>query len=148
MSPLREARPWRIETGTLSVLVNNSGIGGPSGLLWEMALMIGTRHFRSMGCVLATKAIMLAMMDRVGGSVIAIGSISGKRRLWGRSPYTTSKMALVGLVRMLALGSRRSRSAGPTEAEDIARTCDYPAWVDADAITGADVNVNFGVMMY
>jgi hypothetical protein len=110
--------------------------------------MIGMRRFGSTGRVFATKAIMPAMMDRVGGSVIAIGSISGKRRLWGRSPYNRSKMAFVGLVRMLALGSRRSRSAGLTEAEDVARTCDYPSWDDADAITGADVNVNFGVMMY
>ena len=36
-------------------------------------------------------------------STIVIGSTSGKRPLYGRTPYAASKIALVGLVRTLAL---------------------------------------------
>src|SRR5690606_6379721 len=48
-----------------------------------------------------------AMIEAGSGSVIVIGSISGKRPVTGRSAYTTTKLALVGLTRTLA------QEAGP-----------------------------------
>jgi NAD(P)-dependent dehydrogenase (short-subunit alcohol dehydrogenase family) len=43
------------------------------------------------------------MIRRGSGSVVVIGSTTGKRPLYGRTPYAASKMALVGLVRTLAV---------------------------------------------
>ena len=42
------------------------------------------------------------MIERGSGSVVVIGSTTGKRPMFGRSPYAASKLALVGLVRTLA----------------------------------------------
>jgi NAD(P)-dependent dehydrogenase (short-subunit alcohol dehydrogenase family) len=91
--------------GPLHALVNNSGVGGPSGALWELDVDAWDETFavNVRGVFLATKALLPQMIGLGSGSVTVIGSISGKRPLWGRSAYTTSKMALLGLVRTLAL---------------------------------------------
>jgi NAD(P)-dependent dehydrogenase (short-subunit alcohol dehydrogenase family) len=91
--------------GPVHAVVNNSGVGGPSGPLWELDVDAWDETFavNVRGAFLATRALLPQMIERGSGSVAVIGSISGKRPLWGRSAYTTSKMALVGLVRTLAL---------------------------------------------
>jgi NAD(P)-dependent dehydrogenase (short-subunit alcohol dehydrogenase family) len=179
--------------GPISSLINNSGIGGPSGPLWELDVDEWDETFavNVRGTFLVTKALLPQMIEFGSGSVTVIGSISGKRPLWGRSAYTTSKMALVGLVRTLALdaGPHGIRVnlispgfvAGPrldwviqqqaegrglseaevgaefeahsplvrlTEADDVANTCVFLASDNAAGITGADINVNSGVVMY
>jgi NAD(P)-dependent dehydrogenase (short-subunit alcohol dehydrogenase family) len=179
--------------GPLHALVNNSGVGGPSGTLWELDVDAWDETFavNVRGVFLATKALLPQMIALGSGSVTVIGSISGKRPLWGRSAYTTSKMALIGLVRTLALeagphgvrvnlispgfvaGSRLDwviqrqaegrgltdaavraefESESPlgrlTEARDVGDTCVFLASDGAAAITGADLNVNSGVVMY
>lgn len=179
--------------GAADVLVNNSGIAGPSGRLWEQDLA-GWRETFAVnveGVFLVTRALLPPMLERGRGSVVIIGSISGKRPLFGRSPYTTSKMALVGLTRTLALeaGEHGIRVnlvspgfvAGPridwvidaqadargvapsvvraefedeaalhrlTEAEDVADATVFLASDAARGITGADINVNSGAVMY
>lgn len=89
----------------VDVLVNNSGIGGPSGRLWELdpADWQATFDVNVTGVFLVSRALLPSMVERGSGSVIIIGSISGKRPLFGRSAYTSTKMALVGLTRTLAL---------------------------------------------
>jgi NAD(P)-dependent dehydrogenase (short-subunit alcohol dehydrogenase family) len=63
------------------------------------------------------------MLARGSGSLVVIGSMTGKRPLWGRTPYAASKLALVGLVRTLAVetAGRGVRvnlvSPGPIEGE-------------------------------
>lgn len=179
--------------GGIDVLVNNSGVGGPSGPLWELDLEAWRETFgvNVEGVFLVSRAVLPQMVDRRSGSVIMIGSISGKRPLWGRTPYATTKAALVGLTRTLALeaGAHGVRVnlispgfvAGPrldwvidaqaegrdipaaevraemeaesplnrlTQPEDIARAALYLASDAAGAITGADLNVNSGAVMY
>ncbi|NIX21679.1 MAG: SDR family NAD(P)-dependent oxidoreductase, partial [Actinobacteria bacterium] len=51
---------------------------------------------------LVSRAVLPVMVEQESGSVIVIGSISGKRPLYGRSSYNTSKAALIGLTRTLA----------------------------------------------
>ena len=54
------------------------------------------------GTFLTCRALLPAMMRRRAGSVVVIGSTTGKRPMYGRTPYAASKLALVGLVRTLA----------------------------------------------
>lgn len=179
--------------GGVDVVVNNSGIGGPSGPMWETGLddWRQTLDVNVTGVFLVCKALLPHMIERGNGSVVVIGSISGKRPLWGRTPYTTSKAALVGLTRTLALetGPHGVRVnlispgfvAGPridwvieaqargrgvaaaevraefeaesplrrlTAASDVASACVFLASEEATGITGVDMNVNSGVVMY
>lgn len=179
--------------GDVDVLVNNSGVGGPSGELWTLDLNEWRDTFAVNvdGVFLVCKALLPHMVARGSGSVIIVGSITGKRPLWGRTPYSASKMAAVGLTRTLALetgpygvrvnlvspgfvaGPRldwviKSQAEGRgiseedaraemeaesplnrlTEAADVANTVLYLASDEASAITGADINVNSGAVMY
>jgi len=179
--------------GRVDVLINNSGIGGPSGPLWELELAGWRQAFavNVEGVFLASKAILPAMIARRSGSVIIIGSITGKRPLWGRTPYASTKAALIGLTRTLALeageygvrvnlispgfvaGPRldwviQSQAEGRaisqeavraemegesalnrlTQPEDVARAALFLASDEASGLTGADLNVNSGAVMY
>jgi Dehydrogenases with different specificities (related to short-chain alcohol dehydrogenases) len=51
---------------------------------------------------LTFRAFIPAMIERRGGSLIAISSMTGKRPLYGRTPYAAAKMGVIGLVRTLA----------------------------------------------
>lgn len=179
--------------GAVQVLVNNSGVGGPSAPLWEVTPddWRATFAVNVEGVFLVTRALLPPMIEAGSGSVILIGSISGKRPLVGRSAYTTTKMALVGLTRTLALEagphgirvnlispgfvegpridwviSRQAEARGINEdevrgemqamspleklttAEEVAAAAVYLASPGAAAITGIDLNVNSGVVMY
>jgi NAD(P)-dependent dehydrogenase (short-subunit alcohol dehydrogenase family) len=88
----------------VDVLVNNSGIAGPTASLWETSpgdwdevMAVNVR-----GVFLTCRAFLPPMIERRHGSVLVISSISGKTPLVGRTPYTASKLALVGMVRTLA----------------------------------------------
>jgi NAD(P)-dependent dehydrogenase (short-subunit alcohol dehydrogenase family) len=179
--------------GHLDVVVANSGIGGPSGVLWEAdpAQWRETLGVNVVGVFHTLRATIPAMIAGGGGSAVVIGSISGKRPLYGRTPYTASKLALVGLVRTVALeagphgirvnlvspgfvdGPRidwviaaQAQARGLTEGEvrseferqsplgrltaasDVADAVAYLSSDAAAAVTGEDLNVNAGVVMY
>ena len=55
------------------------------------------------GAFLVYKAVVPSMIERKSGSIIFIGSITGKRPLANRSVYAASKLGMVGLMRTLAL---------------------------------------------
>jgi NAD(P)-dependent dehydrogenase (short-subunit alcohol dehydrogenase family) len=113
--------------GRIDVLVNNSGIGGPTAPLWEIALHEWEETFavNVIGTYLCCRAFLPHMIERRAGSIVIIGSMTGKRPLYGRTPYAASKMALLGLARTLAweAGSYGIRvnviSPGPVEGERI-----------------------------
>lgn len=179
--------------GRVDVLVNNSGVGGPSAPLWEIAPSDWQETFavNVTGTYLCCRAFLPAMIERRVGSIIIIGSMTGKRPLVNRTPYAASKMALVGLARTLAwetgpYGIRVNIiSPGPVEggriewvvrkqAEskgisveearqqfrdaspldrfvspgDVANAAVFLASDMAASITGEDLNVSAGVVMY
>lgn len=181
------------ELGRVDVVVNNSGVGGPTAPMWEVDLdeWEATFAVNVHGVFLVSRAFLPAMIEAGSGSVIVIGSISGKRPLTGRSAYTTTKMALVGLTRTLAQEAgphgirvnlispgfvegpridwviahqaeardlseeavrREMEAMSPlkrlTHAEDVAAAAVYLASEEAGALTGVDLNVNSGVVMY
>lgn len=115
------------QCGRVDILVNNSGIGGPSSPLWEIAPQDWEETIRVnvIGTYLCCRAFIPHMLEQRSGSIVIIGSMTGKRPLQGRTPYAASKMALVGLARTLAwetgpYGIRVNViSPGPVEGERI-----------------------------
>jgi NAD(P)-dependent dehydrogenase (short-subunit alcohol dehydrogenase family) len=93
------------EFGGLDCVINNAGIAGPTASIeevtledWEQTLAV---NVTGMYLMLKHAAPHLRESDR--GRVINISSISGKRPLDKRTPYTTSKMGVIGLTRTAAV---------------------------------------------
>ncbi len=100
----RLAETVSAELGPPDVLVNNSGIAGPNSVLWRIdpADWDETIRINLTGTYLCCRAFLPAMVARGSGSIVVIGSTTGKRPEPGRTPYAASKLGLVGLVRTLA----------------------------------------------
>jgi NAD(P)-dependent dehydrogenase (short-subunit alcohol dehydrogenase family) len=88
----------------VSILVNNAGIAGPVASLvdvepdeWDEVFAVNVR-----GVYLMCRAFLPPMIARGSGDVINLASVSGKRPLARRTPYTASKMAVIGLSVTLA----------------------------------------------
>ncbi|HWP49955.1 MAG TPA: SDR family NAD(P)-dependent oxidoreductase [Candidatus Limnocylindrales bacterium] len=179
--------------GTIDILVNNSGIAGPTARCedvtleeWEETMAVNLR-----GPFLCCKYVIPTLKAKKSGRIIHIGSISSKRPLQNRTPYTTSKMGLIGFNRTLAvelgpfnitvnlicpgatagerldnvmttmgkaLGKSYEEMAATfkalsplnrfVNAEDIASMVVYLASDKAKNITGQDINVCAGIIMY
>jgi NAD(P)-dependent dehydrogenase (short-subunit alcohol dehydrogenase family) len=90
--------------GRIDVLVNNSGSSGPTSMLWESSLeqWQDTLATNVTGVFLCSRAVLPGMMRQSSGSIVNVGSVSGKRPNAGRAAYSASKTALIGLTRTLA----------------------------------------------
>jgi NAD(P)-dependent dehydrogenase (short-subunit alcohol dehydrogenase family) len=90
--------------GAADAAVLAAGIAGPIGPAWEIspADFDATLRANLTGAFLCARALLPAMVSRGAGSLVAIGSMTGKRPLPGRAAYGASKMGLIGLVRSLA----------------------------------------------
>lgn len=113
----------------ISVLVNNAGVAGPVSPLvdidptaWDEVFAVNVR-----GVFLMCKSFIPPMVARGHGQVINLASVSGKRPLANRTPYTASKMAVIGLTATLAfevgpLGVMvNSLSPGPVDGPRMKR---------------------------
>jgi NAD(P)-dependent dehydrogenase (short-subunit alcohol dehydrogenase family) len=179
--------------GPVHAVVANAGVAGPTRPLHEITLedWRDTLATDLDGVFLTFRAFIPGMIERRGGSLIAISSMTGKRPLHGRTPYAAAKMGVIGLVRTLAteLGPHNIRVnavcpgpvAGPridqvirqqaaargitedqaraaftgasplgrlVDAGEVAAACAFLAGDDSAAITGEDLNVAAGVVMY
>lgn len=119
----------RLAGEEVGILVNNAGVPGPVKPLtevepeeWDEVFAVNVR-----GVYLMCRAFLPAMTARGRGDVINLASVTGKRPLARRTPYTASKMAVLGLTRTLAfeagpLGvSVNSLSPGPVRGPRMAR---------------------------
>ena len=179
--------------GPVRVVVANAGVAGPTAPLHEITLEDWRETIATDldGVFLTFRAFIPAMIERRAGSLIAISSMTGKRPLFGRTPYAAAKMGVIGLVRTLAteLGPYQIRVnaicpgavAGPridqvlalqaaargiteeaaraemtglsplrrlVRAEEVAEACVFLASDGSAAVTGEDLNVAAGVVMY
>ena len=179
--------------GTLDILVNNAGVSGAVKSVSELSL----EEWRSAmsinldGTFLCCKYALPVMMEKKSGVIINMASVSGKRPMPLRSPYTTSKMGVIGLTRTLAAevggfnirvnavcpgsvtGERQQtvfegimKSTGASleevrklkaesaalksfvDPEDIASLVIFLASDESSKITGQDINVCAGAVMY
>jgi NAD(P)-dependent dehydrogenase (short-subunit alcohol dehydrogenase family) len=114
--------------GRVDILVNNSGIGGPTKYLWDLSLDEWNEVLTVdlTGSMLASREVLRHMVPAgTGGVIIMVGS-EGGRSGDGRSgypmraPYCCAKMGLIGLTETLA------REAGP---HGIRVNCITPAAV-------------------
>ena len=90
--------------GTLDVLANVAGIGHVGTLLNTAAADLDRLHAVNVrGVFNCCKAFAPAMLERKSGSVINMASIAGVTAVRERLAYTTTKFAVVGLTKALAL---------------------------------------------
>jgi len=92
------------EFGSIEVLVNNSGIAGPTLSCeempideWDQTIAVNLR-----GAFLMARAVLPSMKRQEYGRIVNISSVTGKRPVAQRTPYAASKMGLIGFTRSLA----------------------------------------------
>ena len=118
----------------LDVLVNNAGIGHVGNLLITEAANLDAMYAVNVrGAFNLCKAFVPAMLDHGTGSVINMASIAGVVAVRDRLAYTTTKFAVVGLTKALALdhssGGVRFNAICPGRVETPfvqARIAEYP----------------------
>lgn len=91
--------------GTVHTVVANAGIAGPTAPMHQIDLARWRECLATDldGVFLTFRAFLPSMITSGAGSLIAISSMTGKRPLFGRTPYAAAKMGVIGLVRTLAL---------------------------------------------
>jgi NAD(P)-dependent dehydrogenase (short-subunit alcohol dehydrogenase family) len=92
--------------GQIDILVNNSGIEGPIVSVSEMDLDAWnhTLAVNLTGSMLCAKHVLnQSMLPRKKGTIINVSSLMGRRGAATRSPYNSTKFAVIGLTQSLAL---------------------------------------------
>jgi NAD(P)-dependent dehydrogenase (short-subunit alcohol dehydrogenase family) len=90
--------------GRCDVLVNNAGVGHVGTILTtEPADLERLWQINLRGAYFLSRAVLPSMIERGAGSIINIASIAGITGMESRFAYVTSKHALVGMTRAMAL---------------------------------------------
>jgi len=91
--------------GGLDIVVNNVGVAGPTKPCEDLDLdeFLETVTVNVGGAFNATRAAIPHLRESDAGRVVNLASMSGKRPLRDRVPYTTSKMGIIGFTRTLAV---------------------------------------------
>lgn len=91
--------------GGLDVLVNNTGIAGPTANTeeidpeaWDSTLAVNLT-----GAFNVTRLAIPYLKAAGAGAIIVISSLAGKFGYPGRNPYATTKWGLIGFTRTLAM---------------------------------------------
>ena len=90
--------------GKIDIMAAVVGIAGPTRDLHELELAEWRRvqAVNVDSAFLCCKAVLPHMIARRAGRIILFSSATGKQPLAHRTPYATSKMAIIGLTRTLA----------------------------------------------
>lgn len=89
--------------GTVSILVNNAGVSGPHGAVWELSLSDWQRvvDVNMTGVFLCCRALVPTMLAANYGRIINIASVAGKEGSPSISAYATSKAGVIGFTKTL-----------------------------------------------
>lgn len=90
--------------GTVHTLVNNVGIRGGTGALWEIPAsdFLETLRVNTVSHVLAAQLVIPGMQAAGEGALIQIASGAARTGAVGRAPYGISKWGVLGVTKSLA----------------------------------------------
>ncbi len=100
----RAVRDAEAALGPLEILVNNAGVGASGTAVttdeatWDRLMAVNVK-----GTYLMSRAALAVMLPRKRGVILNAGSIAGLRAVPDRAAYVTTKFAVVGLTKAMAL---------------------------------------------
>lgn len=118
-------RQTRKAFGRIDILVNNTGIAGPTAATAELTLEDWDRTLavNLTGAMLCSQQVIPGMIEQHGGAILNIAARAGMYGFLMRSPYSVSKAGLINLTQTLAMEVGRYNirvnciSPGPVEGE-------------------------------
>lgn len=95
----------RTELGGLDILVNNAGVAGPTGPIetLDSDAWMTTFDINVHGQFYCIKHLMPMLREATNASIINLSSAAGRLGMAGRSAYSSSKWAVIGLTKSLAI---------------------------------------------
>lgn len=124
--------------GPVDTLVNNAGVHKPGRFLdYDIEDFRHLMEINFIATVRVTRAFLPVMLDREHGRIVNIASTAGKYGSLFQSPYNSSKHAVVGLTRCLAL---------ETAQRGVRVNAICPGFVDTEMISG-DAVTGFAEIM-
>lgn len=121
------AAATKLEFGSIELLVNNAGIAGVNGKLWEYTpeqwLAVINTNLNAVFYV--CRAVVPIMLEKQYGRIVNIASIAGKEGNPNASHYSAAKAGVIGLTK--SLGKEVARNG-------ILVNCITPAVIQTDIL--------------
>ncbi|MFC2033109.1 SDR family NAD(P)-dependent oxidoreductase [Chloroflexota bacterium] len=133
------------EYGRVDILVNNSGIAGPTVKLvdLELAGWNETLAIDLTGTMLCSREALKNMVERQCGNIINISSVAGTIGVAMRTPYCAAKWGVIGFTQALAKEVHKNNirvnciAPGMVEGERMVNV--FTARAEAEGMTYDDV---------